>query len=263
MKFHERIPMCALLLLAGGCGEAGELPKDQPVAEVSQASVCGTTWDLQDVELYDGSDPDYDQAFVAKYEGAFGKDCSGTLIGSDLFLTVAHDGCSVTVGESVYFGCQVSASNPNPADPVQAALDNCESYSAIQSWNYTGGYDVSVARLDGKPGLKYGWVVPARRTPSVNERLAMFQHPLEFGRRKMVGFGPVIGVDGKDVEYTIDTSGGSSGAGVLDQLGFLVAVHRRGGCGGSSGNTGTSMEFIIDEIPEVRSPVVAMWLAAL
>lgn len=103
---------------------------------------------------------------------------------------------------------------------------------------------------------------PARRTPVVTERLAMFQHPLADGRRKMVGFGPVTAVNGKDVRYEIDMSGGSSGAGLLDDQGFLVAVNRAHGCTGT-GNVGTSMEFIIDEVPEVRQRVAALWMIAL
>lgn len=263
---HRSLFKLVLTLSVGlpvvGCSDGVELSGNTEVGHVNQADQCGSTWDLQDVELYDGGDPDFDQAFVAKYEGAFGRKCSGTLIGSDVFLTVEHSSCRLDPGDQVGFGCQLSASNPNPPDPDAAAAANCEWFTVTESWNYPGGEDTSVGRLAGSPGLKYGWVIPARRTPSVGERLALFQHPAADGRRKMIGFGAVTTVVDKDVRYQIDSSGGGSGAGLLDKQGFLVAVNRAHGCTGA-GNVGTSMEFIIDQVPEVRQRVAALWMMAL
>lgn len=258
----------ATAMPVAACG--GELVTDDaPVASIVEESQCAEDWTFQDVELYDGSHPSFDTAFVARHEGAFGRHCSGTLIGADLFLSVAHSSCDVTPGESVGFGCQISASDPNPADPNAAAAANCEWFQSTEVWTYGDGTpggnpDVSVSRLAGSPGSKYGWVLPARRTPQVGEELVIFQHPGSFGRRKSVAFGPVVAVDGKDVRYRIDSSGGSSGAGVMDSLGFLVGVHRASGCSESGGaNTATSMEFVYQQVPQVREVMVAVWMAGL
>jgi hypothetical protein len=230
----------------------------EPTDQIALPAQCGGTWDLQDVELYDGSDATYTQAFVAKHEGAVGRRCSGTLIGPDLFLTVAHSGCGVPVGETIGFNCQLSAEDPNPPDPDQAAADHCEWYSATSLVEYAG--DVAVSRLAGNPGATYGWALPSRILPRENDKLAIIQHPVHDGRRKMVGFGPLNKIEGKDLRYAVDTSGGSSGAGVLDSNGFLIGLHRSDGCGASGGsNTGTSMVWVIDNVPEVRGVMAALW----
>jgi V8-like Glu-specific endopeptidase len=246
--------------LLTACGEAPIL--DSELGVEAQAAQCGATWDLQDVELYNGSDALYSQAFVARYQGAFGKRCSGTLIGPNTFISVEH--CDADAGSGFYFNCQVSASDPNPPDPEAAAAARCQRFEATAVSHYDGSVDVSVATLAGSPGSTYGWIYPTRRLPSVGEHLAVIQHPVHDGRRKMVGFGDVVAIDGKDLRYAIDTSGGSSGAGVLDAQGLLVAVHRASGCSESGGaNTGTSMEYIFDKVPEVRSLLTAGWMSSM
>jgi hypothetical protein len=245
----------AIVPVLAACGEA-PIPGVELGIE-QQESQCGSTWDLQDVELYDGSDPVYSQAFVARYQGAFGKRCSGTLIGPDKFITVEH--CDSDVGSSFYFNCQLSASDPDPPDPDAAALARCDRYEATAVSHYGGSVDISVATLAGNPGHTYGWIYPTRRVPSIGEHLVAIQHPLHDGRRKMVGFGDVVEIDGKNLRYAIDTSGGSSGSGVLDASGLLVAVHRASGCSGG-GNTGTTIEYAFDNVPEVRSLLTAGWV---
>jgi hypothetical protein len=246
--------------LVGACGapESGS----EHIGVLLEPARCGPTWDLQDVELYDGSDATFDQAFVAKYQGATGRLCSGTLIGPDLFLTVNH--CGPEPGQSVGFNCQLSASNPNPPDLDAAAAGNCVWFEATETWTYGGSIDTRLSRLEGSPGLTYGWVLPSLRVPAASEQLAIIQHPLAFGRRKMVGFGPFSTLDGKDLRYVIDTSGGSSGSGVLDARGLLVGVHRASGCTDTGGsNTATSMQYVFDNVPEVRWQIAAAWQGVL
>jgi hypothetical protein len=257
----KKVGLLAAAFLAAAC--AGEGDFLESVDSVALPAKCGPTWDLQDVELYDGSDPVYDEEFVARRQGPVGRHCSGTMISHDLFLTVEHDGCPVEVGESVGFNCQLSANDPDPPDPDAAAAARCVWYEATSVAHYGGSIDISVSRLEGGPGGTYGWTLPSVRIPAVDEHLAIIQHPGAFGRRKMVGFGPVVEIDGKDLRHGVDTSGGSSGSGVLDRNGLLVGVHRASGCTQSGGsNAATLMEYVVDNVPEVRTIMAAIWTAS-
>jgi hypothetical protein len=215
------------------------------------------------VELYDGSDPNFPVTFVSRFEGAFGRHCSGTMIGPDMFVTANHSSCPVAVGESVGFNCQLSASDPTPPDPDAAATARCEWFVATEVVQYPD-VDVSVSRLAGAPGSKYGFVLPSPRPLTTGDPIAVFQHPAGQGRRKIVGFGTVNSATSDDIGYRIDTTGGSSGGGVLDRSGLLVAVHRSSGCSETGGqNHGTPMSAIFDVVPEIRQPVVAVWSSIL
>jgi hypothetical protein len=66
-------------------------------------------------------------------------------------------------------------------------------------------------------------------TPVAGHGAFVVQHPN--GDRKRLGFvrNPISYVDERVVHYLTDTTGGSSGAPVLDESGRLIALHHRGG----------------------------------
>jgi hypothetical protein len=260
--FMRRVLATALGCCLMGCGEAPRAFEAQ--GDVEQHTVCNDPWAAVDVELYDGSNPQFSLAFVQRHEGAFGRHCSGSLIGPNLFLTVGHSSCPVEPGSSVGFNCQLSASDPTPPDPNAAATARCEWFTATSMVSYSASLDISVSTLSGDPGSVYGWVHPSPRQLEVGEPLALFQHPLGQGRRKMVGFDGVNSISATNMTYRIDSTGGSSGGGVMDRNGLLVGVHRAGGCDLSSGaNKGVPMTYVFEQVPEVRNRVVAAWSAVL
>jgi len=251
--WHSSVFVSLSIAVAGCSG--GSFDKEE-AADTQQDTRCGTTDENFDVELYDGSVPGFSTAFVARYQGAFGRHCSGTLIGPDLFLTANHEDCPVTPGQQVGFNCQVSASDPNPPDPNAAAAANCEWFASESVANYPG-IDASISKLSGNPGYKYGWVFPTASPLTGGEPIALFHHPLS-GRRKEVGFGTVGSLTSTGFYHQIDSRGGSSGGGILNQAGLLVGIHLRGGCTDTDGANGANlMTAIIDQVPEVRGLVTS------
>ena len=95
--------------------------------------------------------------------------------------------------------------------------------------------------------LKY--TPPARHDP-----IAIIQHPGGF--EKKIATGQMFALRDWRLYYNdVSTEGGSSGAGVFDAAGRLVAIHTRGGCAAASGaNKGMSLQRLKDVIAALRDP---------
>src|SRR5262245_35462925 len=102
----------ALLGLAGSSGCSADVAPNEDVGSVEQANRCGSTFDTQHVELYDGT-LGVTQAFVAERQKPVGiqirngdtEACSGTLIARDLFLSDGH--CNFATSDEVWLHHQV------------------------------------------------------------------------------------------------------------------------------------------------------------
>lgn len=193
-------------------------------------SQCGPTWDLQQVEQYDGT-LGVSTAFVAKHERRVGylagTGCTGTLISDDLFISAGH--CSYAVGNTIQFNYQNDPSG-NARTPRDYTV------SAVVEQEYNGTWDYAIVRLNGKPGIEFGHALIAPVDPPVGSHVTIIQHP--GGQPKQVHAGAVVdyasSVGTNWFRHEVDTIGGSSGSGVLDDAGRLVAVHTNAGC--STGN---------------------------
>ncbi|WP_394826516.1 trypsin-like serine peptidase [Pendulispora albinea] len=219
-----------------------------PGAGKSVLSTCGATDDAQYVNSYTGNlgvSKDYVNTYkpaVGAMEstataGANAKYCSGTLIGSNLFLTAGHCVDSSTVGDFVSFNYERKANSTEllPEEHVRI--------SAIVE-DSLGGLDYAIVRLEGTPGTKYGTRATNATDPATNSTLAIIQHPAR--RAKQIEAGTLASSSGNYHYYgNIDTQGGSSGSGILNANGQLVGVHTNGGCTASGGNnSGTRMSKI-------------------
>jgi V8-like Glu-specific endopeptidase len=224
-------------------------------ADVNVSSICGPN-DLQHVNSYDGS-LGQPVAFVNKFKTRVGalaqgtpensrKLCSGTLISEDLFLTASHCVDSTITTKFAVFNFETAAGSSNllPQDhyKISAIVEN------------GGNLDYSIIRLEGKPGLKYGFTPIRVATPENNHLLTIIQHPK--GQPKQTESGPIVGESGAYMRYAdLDTEPGSSGSGVLDKDGYLVGVHTNGGCtSGGGANQGVKMT----EIAKVSATVQAL-----
>jgi len=215
-------------------------------------SQCGPTWDVQDVESYDGT-LGVSTTFVDTHEQAVGyhvdAGCSGTLIAPDLFLSAGH--CGYQVGDRVRFNYQDDPSgNPRPTTTYDVI-------SVVEQYD-TSTLDYAIVQLDGNAGNVFGTAVVHHSNYPLNATVAIIQHPARVP--KVVDAGPVIDTSslgsGNWFRHQVDTTGGSSGSGVLGDNGRLVGVHTNAGCStGSSpgGNNAMKITEIWDASPTLRS----------
>lgn len=251
-------------------------------------SACGRTIDLQDVELYDGRSG-VSRAFVNRHRLAVGllrwrndialryqdeagnvsgvEWCTGTLIANDLFLTAAHclspeDSGGFTLPRErggiplrptelarefvVVFRYEVSG---------QTRLSSVgQVFDVVRLEEYRNhDLDYAIVRLGGSAGLSNGVARIAPRDIEAGSTVALLQHPV--GSPMKIGAGAVTSVQGSRIFYnTIDTLGGSSGAGILDaKTGNLVGIHTNGGCKEEGGaNYGVNIGALIAASPTVQ-----------
>src|SRR6186713_2718470 len=102
------VGVCGAAMMLAACGSElgldtetvarGELGVEDPESQ------CGPTWDVQEVEQYDGS-LGVTNKWVQRHEGAVGflvgTGCTGTLISEDLFISAGH--CDYDLGDTVRF----------------------------------------------------------------------------------------------------------------------------------------------------------------
>ncbi|MEO7730870.1 MAG: serine protease [Kofleriaceae bacterium] len=219
--------------LLGACGESAPAP---PVAvcgslqtgPVTPHTQCGGTLDFTPINAYQG-----ELASAQDREGAvalIGGDCTGTWIAAAAGPVVLTAGHCAGLGDSVLIAFNVEA-EPD-GDPLVTEGTVIE--QALEP-------DYALIRLDQLPA-----VTPTALTTRASERLAIIQHPR--GGAKVIAEGDLLGECQGVVSYTdLDTLVGSSGAGVLNDQGDLVAVHTDGDCGtdGGGSNHGWSAAGIV------------------
>lgn len=282
---------CSCLSAFGCGGPADEL---EVVGQVAQGQRCGATTDYQDVEYYDGS-LGIPKSFVNKHRLAVGlirwkSDlasrylhpgevagwawCTGTLISADLMLTAGHcfsqadavtlkgidipkdNGTGTWITDNqmalemvVEFRNQVSIN----AGGVRTIRETVPVIEVIE--NRLGGLDFAIVRLANSPGTRHGVARISDVDATVGSTAVILQHPDDLPMK--VGVGPITKVISNRIEYTIDTLGGSSGAGILlKSNGKLVGINTNGECQMTLGaNFGTSRQGLIQYSPTIRNLV--------
>lgn len=225
-------------------------PKSYRVNDASATSICGGKNTMQEVNDYQGN-LGQPADFVKKHQGAVGalargnknsrKFCSGTLIGTNLFLTASH--CidrSVTKDKYAVFNYETKAGSKDLLEQ-----DHYKVTEVVEDGVYGRGLDYAILKLEGAPGEKYGFTGVKAYMPKNEHLLTIIQHPR--GLPKKIESGPNKGSAGKYMKYAdLDTEPGSSGSGVLDKDGYLVGVHTNGGCySGGGANKGVKMTEIL------------------
>lgn len=227
---------------------------------VTSQSVCGGKDDLQNVEDYDGSRGP-SQALVAAASPSVGalamgtpgpnsrKFCSGTLIADNLFLTASHcvDG-DITSNYAV-FNYQYAKGTNTLREQTHVKIKRI-----VEDGGYRTGLDYAILELEGNPGQQFGFKKVSAENLVPKAPVFDVQHPS--GNPKMVDGGVIAGTRGKNyVTYEImDTHPGSSGSGVLNAQGDVVAVHTNGGCRSTGGeNAGVPISLIASQSQVIKS----------
>ena len=249
----RRIPLvlaiAALASPAAGCGP-GEL--DTVYGRDHFESQCGTTWDADPVER-PSSDLPLPVEFIRRHSPAVGwiGNCSGTLLGRDLFLTAAHCVSPGALPAGAVFNYQNDPQG-NPRDRFAFPV-----VEVVEHGN--GGLDYAILRLKGNPGERIAPANIATTNCAPGDRVAVIGHP--GGRAKQVAAGTIRGIEPKDILYRgLDTSSGNSGSGVIcGSNGRITGVHAWGGCNQNPGvsdhgsNGGPHIEALLDASPVLRS----------
>lgn len=262
-----------------------------PVVYVSEhsgeESFCGID-DSQEVEKYNGQ-LGVSKEFVDKHQKNVGqiqwkdklKDkysnpgnvsgqrwASGILISNDMFLTAGHCFDPTPDGWTVP---RIQNSN-NPISPKEIARNMKinfnyqydtsgtprieDSYDILELVEYReGNLDYAIVKLDGSPGEKYGYAKLSNIDAKINDMVCIIQHP--DGLPKRVEAGPVTFLESDErIGYgSLDTRGGSSGAGIIQyETGKIVGVHTNGGCDDPSKkfNYGVRVSSLLAVSPTIK-----------
>lgn len=224
----------SLLLFAlwgAGCGVPPLPPicQEQMEARYAATQQCGPTLDFVPVHEYQGS-----VSAVRQREDAvvlINGNCTGTLIAASAGPVVLTAGHCVTPGVRATVAFNVEEAPDG--DPLVTEGEVIEHSTAP---------DYALLRLAQLPA-----VTPTPLGSSPTERLAIIQHPR--GRPKVVAEGQLGGACQGYIYYgDLDTLVGSSGAGVLNQGGLLIALHTDGDCmrDGSGVNWGLGIATVVE-----------------
>lgn len=217
-----RSSLLAFVALCVACG--GEPPVDADVSALQ----CGPTLDFTPIQAYRGT-----VASVQEREGAVALvngNCTGTLIAAAAGPVILTAGHCVSSGDRAVVAFNVEAK----PDGEQLVTEGTVIERETQP-------DYALIRLDALPDA-----APTPLSSRPTDLLAVIQHPR--GRPKVVAEGALAIACGQRLHYSdLDTLVGSSGAGVLNRQGYLVAVHSDGNCAtdGAGTNHGWTAAAIV------------------
>src|SRR3954465_9611222 len=194
----------------------------------SPRSQCGSSADFTPINSYEGqiAEVQLRENAVVLVNG----DCTGTLIAAAAGPVVLTAGHFVGVGDEGVGGFN-----------YEGGADGDPPLTGGTVIELSSEPDYALLRLDELPA-----VTPTPLTSRPTDLLAIIQHPR--ARPKVIAEGTLAGACRDRVYYAdIDTLDGSSGAGVLNRQGYLLAVHSDGDCAtdGSGTNAGGSGASIV------------------
>ena len=228
------IAVYGVFLLGTACGEDAVSLEDETVEvdQLRRGTQCGPTIDWFPVNSYQSDLP-----WVQELEEAtvlISSVCTGTYVR----LSGSQDPYILSAGHCFQLGETVSVRfnfETAPDGPEFELEGRVIEISAIP--------DYALIRLESLPPVR-----SVRLGTRLTPKLFAFQHPL--GQPKIISEGEMVICENGILEYAeIDTLVGSSGAGVLNELGELLAVHALGLC--NLDGTGVNAGWVVEAIAEV------------
>lgn len=175
--------------------------------------------------------------------------CTGTLITKDLFLTAEH--CAAQCEDiKVSFGYLKDGRQEN---------FKCKEIVEKGDGNYENDY--FIIRLEGNPGVKWGWYnVSAEPLPN-HSQLLIIHHPQGTPMKVSQTNCSLTEEDSGFLRHSCDTQPGSSGSAILlpnyqkPEETRIVGVHTLGGCNEeeTASNSGPSMRHLVEISPTLKS----------
>lgn len=204
-------------------------PSSTQVQGVRSFWQCGPTLDFTPINRYEGDFADIQERedAVALINGS----CTGTLVEASagpVMLTAGH--CVGLGDRSVVVFNFEDAPDGDPLVTEGTVIEQ-----SLEP-------DYALIALDALPDA-----TPVPLTSLATERLAIIQHPR--GHPKVIAEGTFLDACNQLVYYVdLDTLVGSSGAGVLNQQGYLLGIHTDGDCdeAGNGANRGWTAQVIVE-----------------
>jgi hypothetical protein len=210
----------------------------------------------QHVREYDGS-LGQSRAFVDTHKNPVGRirgttPCSGTLIARDLFLTAAH---CLSGGAPLALDVEFNAEKLPGTTTQEDALSRHDVLEVVEDgFRQSQFLDYAILRLSGTPGDRFGVAELEPLRPAEGHLITVIQHPK--GEAKQVDVGHILRYDAAELYMLyadLSTDGGTSGAGILDDEGRLVGVHRGRDCAESFLSGGLPIADALAHSPRLRS----------
>jgi V8-like Glu-specific endopeptidase len=177
--------------------------------------------------------------------------CTGTLISKDLMLTAQHcEGeCS---GIEVTFGYL-----------SEQRKEKFKCKEIVEKGDGSLDKDYLIIRLEGSPGVAWGWYDMSARKLDPGQALMMIHHPsgspMKVSRKNC----SLVEQKSDFISHRCDTQPGSSGAGILvpdfqhPANSRIIGVHTLGGCNQDETdfNSGPAIRHLAETSPLIRSMV--------
>lgn len=177
-----------------------------------------------------------------------GISCTGTMVSNDLFLTARH--------------CKIACSSMTVTfDYLSRQKETFACKEIVEYGNSSSNQDYMFVRLEGAPGVNWGYYALSDRALTNGDDLLIIHHPSGSPMKVSRNSCDFKKEAGGFSYYDCDTEPGSSGSAVMvpdysqPENTRIIAVHTLGGCNPSSTsyNQGPSIRYLATISPLVRS----------
>jgi hypothetical protein len=175
--------------------------------------------------------------------------CTGTLITKDLFLTAEH--CAAECDDiKVTFGYL-----------KDGRQEDFKCKQIIEKGDGKYENDYFIIRLEGNPGVKWGWYNVSAEPLPASSKLLMIHHPQGTPMKVSQENCSLVAEESGFLRHHCDTQPGSSGSAILlpnyqnPEQTRIVGVHTLGGCDDeeTASNSGPSMRHLVEVSPTLKS----------
>ena len=157
---------------------------------------------------------------------------SGVMIGPDTILTAAHNVYDVETGK---WASSVTAAPAQNGSSKPYGSYTASNYYVLRRWKTLRdetdtSYDTAVIKLSRKVDSRVGYL-SVSTSQSMNQRIQVPGYPVATSTKKgfmYTMFGSVTDMTPTLMGYTVDTEGGQSGSGVLNNKNQVIGVHIKG-----------------------------------
>lgn len=186
--------------------------------------------------------------YSATIDGGLGY-CTGTLITKDLFLTAEH--CAAQCEDiKVTFGYL-----------REGREESFDCKQIVEKGDGNAENDYFIIRLEGNPGVKWGWYDVSAQAVASGSQLLMIHHPKATPMKVSQKNCTLKSEEGGFLMHRCDTQSGSSGSAILlpnfekPKETRIVGVHTLGGCDEAeeSTNSGPSIRHLVEISPTLRA----------